>query len=575
MDNIFYLQQRYFTLIECGAKYFLPNQGPSNWEMNGEYYASHLEIVGPGILGLTSHHAIHGMRNENVYIHNIDITNFEVAGIQCNGCNNINIDTVTVGPQNTNIPVLGRYAHARAMLPRYKQLNDEYGDKEIQFYNRDPIKISDLCQRIIDQMDMIYNNYINGIEYDDDDDVDEEWIAAKKLFYNPTGWMDGGSSYGIVFNGDGAAVVGMGQRIKDTSNIIMNNVEIYGIYNQVIEKIKVSINKIGASRLLLFDTIDWIAVTDSIEDGSTAQYIGDAYTDLIFAIKLNINSWSYLNSLYLTESELQYVFDGNNNENNAFRGIWEGGSPALNDQNATGCNTDIQLHSSKGSIGLRFDGTKNIDINNIYIHDIINWANLGSNACGLSQGPSVSNEDMDIQYGYTGTRAHGLIIDYVTGNIQNINIKNIESYHGEAIGINIYKGCDINLNGNINIDTINAGSKLNIDDVQGLTLPNLIPRACAINIHHDTNVVFNNNIQQTTQNNVNGFDIDNCIYTDDDDNDDTDIGIIIITAIIVFIALCFGIMIKYMYCSYNKRFNKYKLYNKINNNNDELSPLLP
>ena len=27
MDNAFYLQQRYFTLIECAAKYFLPNQG--------------------------------------------------------------------------------------------------------------------------------------------------------------------------------------------------------------------------------------------------------------------------------------------------------------------------------------------------------------------------------------------------------------------------------------------------------------------------------------------------------------------------------------------------------------------
>ncbi len=53
-------------------------------------------------------------------------------------------------------------------------------------------------------MDMIYNHFIKGYEYNDIDDP--LWISAKQLFYNPSGWMDGGSSYGLVFNGDGAAV---------------------------------------------------------------------------------------------------------------------------------------------------------------------------------------------------------------------------------------------------------------------------------------------------------------------------------------------------------------------------------
>ena len=558
MDQRFYLQQRYFTLIECGAKYFLPNQGPSNWQIAEEYYASNLEIKGPGTLGLSSHHAIHGMRNENLNIHDLTVTQFEVAGIQCNGCNNVNIDSCVVGPQNTDIPVLGRYAHARAMLPRIKQLSDEYGTEEIQFYNRDPITINDLTQRLITQMDMIYNNYINNIQYDDQDD---EWIAAKKLFYNPTGWMDGGSSYGIVFNGDGAAVVGMGSRISDTSDIKMNNVEIYGIYNKVLEKIKVSINKVGATRLILFDTVDWIAVTDSIEDGATAQYIGDAYTDLIFAIKQHITSWSYLNSLYLTDAEQQYVFEGNTAENNAFRGIWEGASPAINDQSATGCNTDIQLHSSKGAIGLRFDGAQNVDINGIYIHDIVNWADLGANWCGLSDGPGVSNEDKDIQYGYTGTRAHGLVIDYVTGNIGNISIENVESWNGEAIGINVYKGCNVQMR-DITVDNINAGTHLNEEQVNQLILPNLVPRACAFDVHNDTQVVFVNDgdfQSNVIQNNINGYDDCMDIGAFDDEGLDGDIdeiindlnqsiaifnGIkigILAACVVILIAICFRV----------------------------------
>lgn len=84
---------------------------------------------------------------------------------------------------------------------------------------------------MIKQIDMIYFNYIYKKEYDDINDL--EWIVAKKIFGNPTGWMDGSSSNGIVINGGGAAVVGIGTRITNTNNIQMNNVEIHGIYNQV------------------------------------------------------------------------------------------------------------------------------------------------------------------------------------------------------------------------------------------------------------------------------------------------------------------------------------------------------
>ncbi len=63
MNYKFYIQQRYFTLIEMGAKYFLPNQGPSNWDINEEFYASNFQLIGPGILGLTSHHSIHDALN--------------------------------------------------------------------------------------------------------------------------------------------------------------------------------------------------------------------------------------------------------------------------------------------------------------------------------------------------------------------------------------------------------------------------------------------------------------------------------------------------------------------------------
>ena len=230
MHPKFYLQQRFFSLIEMAAKMFEPLQGPSHWGLEGVYYANNLEIKGPGKLDYSSHHGIHGNMATNVYIHDLDITHFDVSGLSCNACSNVLVENVSVGPQNKNIPTLGRYAHSRAFLPRLKHLNEKHGHEVIKFYGREETTVSALCQRMVDQMDMIYHHVINGREYADDD---EEWIAAQKIYKNPTGWMDGGSSYGVVINGRGAAVVGIGVRVEEVSNITMRNVEVFGIYNQV------------------------------------------------------------------------------------------------------------------------------------------------------------------------------------------------------------------------------------------------------------------------------------------------------------------------------------------------------
>ena len=56
MDKRFYLQQRFFSLIEMAIKPFLPWQGASTWGLTDVYYANNLEIKGPGTIGLSSHH---------------------------------------------------------------------------------------------------------------------------------------------------------------------------------------------------------------------------------------------------------------------------------------------------------------------------------------------------------------------------------------------------------------------------------------------------------------------------------------------------------------------------------------
>jgi len=477
----FYLQQRFFALIELASQPFVPGQGPANWGAGNDVYAQYVEIKN-GNLGLSSHHSIHGNNNQFVTISNVQAAHFDVAGIQCNACSNVEITDCVVGPQNDNIPVLGRYTHCRAYLPRLKELQDLYGEEEIVFYGREPVTVQTLIDRLVTQMDLIYFHVIDGVQYDEQAEQEEEWTAAKKLLLNPTGWMDGGSSYGMLFGGAGAQVVGIGARHDDTADITISNVEIFGIYNAVLEKVKFTAD-FGATRLIFFDAMDWMAVEDQVDDVSSSNYVGDAYTDITFAISRVVESWYFQNSLYVSPEMSAHVFEG---DHAAFVSIFKQPNPDTDkgSQIIGGCGTDIQLHSSKGAIGLRVDGTQNMAVDNLFIHDIYNAADLGSQTwCGQYPGPDVGNEDIDIQYGYTGTRAHGLVLDYVSGSFSNVNVENVESYYGEANAVTIYKQCTLDL-ANIRVDAIHAGTKFAADPLllDALQLPNLVPRACGVDI---------------------------------------------------------------------------------------------
>eukprot|EP00488_Nonionellina_sp_1-RS-2012_P001258 TRINITY_DN2011_c0_g1_i1.p1 TRINITY_DN2011_c0_g1~~TRINITY_DN2011_c0_g1_i1.p1 ORF type:complete len:167 (-),score=26.23 TRINITY_DN2011_c0_g1_i1:159-659(-) len=131
MDYQFYLQQRFFAIIELGNKQFEAKQGPVDFGRD-DLYSKDI-IIKDGTLGLSSHHGIHGSCVKDVEISNLKIKNFDVTGIQCNGCKKTTIEDCVIGPQNTDIPVKGRYTHARIMLARLRYFVDEFGDEQIKF----------------------------------------------------------------------------------------------------------------------------------------------------------------------------------------------------------------------------------------------------------------------------------------------------------------------------------------------------------------------------------------------------------------------------------------------------------
>ena len=83
-----------------------------------------------------------------------------------------------------------------------------------------------------------------------------------------------------------------------------------------------------------------------------------------------------MNSLRITPAMNGFVQDGNSQD--------------FGDEYQAICGSDIQLHSSKGAIGLRIDGTQNITLQNLYVHDIENWGALGIDLCGEYHYPTGS-----------------------------------------------------------------------------------------------------------------------------------------------------------------------------------------
>ena len=90
--------------------------------------------------------------------------------------------------------------------------------------------------------------------------------------------------------------------------------------------------------------------------------------------------------------------------------------------------------------------------------------------------------DKDIQYGYTGNNVHGILTDYASGSLHDVIVRNVESWHGSAIGIAVYKGSNAEFGGSIAVDNISAGTKMSDSQSEQLTLPNSPPFVCSVYI---------------------------------------------------------------------------------------------
>ena len=209
MSEVFYHQQRWFTVISLTSQFFLPGNGPGFFGSDPKS-ASNV-VIRDGTIGLSSHFGIHGNYNSKVVIEDVVVKGFEVHGIQLNGFDDVSIRNVEVGPSSTIAYLTGEYGHMRYILDRLNNAIDELGDEAddayMNFYGRDPISLSDLAYKLEIMMNYAFDYVVRGVELTTRNDDYELFKDAIDLFVNPSGIPYASVLHGIFLNTKEASVM--------------------------------------------------------------------------------------------------------------------------------------------------------------------------------------------------------------------------------------------------------------------------------------------------------------------------------------------------------------------------------
>ena len=99
MSKALYYQQRFFSCIALKSVAFPLNQGPGFFGFDPKF--ANNVVIKNGVIGLSSHHGIHGHNNKDVVIENVQIKDFETHGVQMSYFFNLRMSNVEIGPSST------------------------------------------------------------------------------------------------------------------------------------------------------------------------------------------------------------------------------------------------------------------------------------------------------------------------------------------------------------------------------------------------------------------------------------------------------------------------------------------
>ena len=421
------LQQRFYANIELGSSPFISGQGPAEFTNDADedsklhYKAPNSICILNGTLGLSSHHGIHGNTMQHVVIENLNITNFEVAGIALNGGRNCILNNININNVSQNIKILSTYSQSRFIRTFLERSQNSNTHLIINGVNKSSV---DITNELNTELEVVKSAIMSNSDFE------------SKLFKNTTRLYDG-NVYGLLLNQNGVAVhkfLESRDSTKGNEFIHLQDIKISNIISHPIEIIGLSIKNSGESSSYgtkrqagpIGDILD----ISNIIQSSTGKYLPNVLSNAQILIGKNNNPKQGTTSI--TEEVVNWVENESNiNTDPSFNCIY-----FINRGDSMG-------HTMKGNLGLFLSGAENITAQTITISNVLNRGfdvNTSPLITDISKnsisGRNLTDNSAEPWYEETlipqGNDSVG-ILETASGdniNLLNVTISNIQSENG-------------------------------------------------------------------------------------------------------------------------------------------------
>lgn len=438
------LMQRFFASIELADQPFLSRQGPADF--GSTVRSANGVLLKNGMMGLSSHHHLHGNSPKNVWIKNVEFKNSEVASISINGGKNMVVEQCEDKGRRQDIPVLGSWSAFRFAILFSSALSSLS-------------QFADLVDPVLEESKIIEKRVFDAIivQLNFDTSGPNSDLA---IFKNHSGLVDG-PGYGMVFHPKGVAVGPFQSDIgksKETCNLKLTDVLIDSVKSKPIEIPSLSSSSGTGNQVDMVGSVIQYLNTflddDGIERGirsADGHYVGTPLSNLQFAVaelkEANPSHASKFGTLSIDPLLIEWAkntaYTLTTDEYRTFATLKDESSTTLGTFNIRN-NGDSMHHVLKGVLGLRVDSCTGLVCHNLTVSNVGNEAPISKGVYGDEN--EAAHEGQTGMHGYWGNVTYGI---RVSGSeeieLNNIRIKHVSSSTGPATGLYVQDSVTIKL----------------------------------------------------------------------------------------------------------------------------------
>lgn len=470
-----YYAQRFFSVIELADRPFVAAKGPPQFSaLKHRIHPAKHVVIENGVLGLSSHHGIHGNKCSRITLRNLVIRDFEVGGVSLNGASEVFMENIHIGPSSSSsqlkvpLPTLSqaRFLHhifADLIANLHKPLASLSKEVKVKLAGQS-VSVSSVMDRLGSAIHAFLADAVGKT-------ADAGALKdAYAVFRNAHGLPDGSAVYGVLLHKAAPAVHEFGacevaereglEAVPLGLRYLLKNVTVQGLRLVTDEVIQFNA---PMGRKVVGPAGDVIQLLHASTCAKTSppklqcswplgdvKYVGNVLSDAQFALQTleeaaeksmkltKEEAFMYFGSMHIP----QIVRNWAAGTVDSLQQIFEEGKFSLT------CSGDSMAHFNKGAVGIRLEFVEGAFLQDVYVRDLENHGSKASDICAAANANGVP---------YLGADARGIVVS-VSRNVggARVEVEGIRALSGKAFGVDLRHA------------TERIGLSVKVNNVQGL-----------------------------------------------------------------------------------------------------------